>query len=172
MPTDLRTFTTLSVFLRSRLCLPAQDVIPFTAAIICRARSIIFEPAHPSGPLGGLHAPRLGPRPIRVEVLGPFQFPQFFQADLPDGPIQEEAVHTSIVPLDTERPEEINVKLRAQRWPEVSTVRPPQGLPESRRTGIFALPLSEKMSGAGRVPLVRKRGSQPLSVAHRNLLIP
>lgn len=62
--------------------------------------SVVLEMPHPFGPIFRLHAAGLGPTIRRVELAMPLQGPQFLESDLPNRPIQEQAVYATIVAVD------------------------------------------------------------------------
>ena len=70
---------------------------------IQRAPLVILKSPHPRGPVLGLHAPGLGPRPGRIEVGAPGQGPEFLESDLTYGPVQEQTVDTPLVPVEAVR---------------------------------------------------------------------
>lgn len=63
---------------------------------------VLFETAHPFGPVFGLHAAGLCPAAFRIEVSMPRQRPQFLEPDLPDRPIEKNAVDHLAVSVETD----------------------------------------------------------------------
>jgi len=62
---------------------------------------VIFESAHPLGPVVGVGAAGSCPGPADVETPVPPQRPQLFHADLACGPVAEDGVLESAVAVDT-----------------------------------------------------------------------
>lgn len=55
----------------------------------------------------------------------PFQDPQLLEPDFPRGPIQEKAVHESIVPVEADMPHVITLPLLTiKRWRRVGILWP------------------------------------------------
>jgi len=63
---------------------------------------VVFESAHPLGPVVGLDSSGFGPVPGDVETAAPLQRPELLQADLACGEVAEDGILESAVAVDAD----------------------------------------------------------------------
>lgn len=97
-----------------RTSLLSGYAMPKSQTLITPLRGIrlIFESSHPLGPVFGLDTARFRPAAVRVEILVPFQCPQFLQPDPSDRPIKEQSVYRPVMAVDAEAVPSVELNCR------------------------------------------------------------